>query len=328
MENNTWHWPLDTKDRILPDEPGWFGTVRSTDVHTGVDLYCKLGTKVLAVEDGTVEYVEAFTGPEVGSPWWNSTKIIIVRGATGYVGYGEVSNVLVVPGEIVKAGQILGTIEVPVLKTNKGRPMVMLHLELYSELIPDTDGTHTVWWKLGESQPKHLLNPIPYLLNIATGSFELSSYDGKKYVDPSAPKKDSDYWHVWNIACIGLLLEGEQFLMLHRTPEDRAFPDSWCFPGGKQNPKETLEQTVCREFFEETNLNVKVVTKLNTIQTQRYTIVVYLLAQTSKNFLQLSDEHDDFYWFTKQDDLNSVKFSGPVSEQYAKLCYQLIGGEV
>ena len=57
----SWIWPL-TAAPLFPDEPGQFGTRRVEDVHTGVDLYCELGTEVRAVEAGEVVALEWFTG--------------------------------------------------------------------------------------------------------------------------------------------------------------------------------------------------------------------------------------------------------------------------
>lgn len=197
-------WPLRVSifNRILPDEPGKFGTVRSTDVHTGVDLYCERGTIVQAVEDGVVVAIEPFTGewcPEPDtSPWWNNTAVIMVEDSTGVWAYGEVApdSIRVKVGDRVLVGEELARIDVPVLKTFKGRPMVMLHFERYNN-APPTGASRTVWWKLGEPKPERLLDPSEELYAHSVGVFDLKTYDGVSYVDLSAPRKDSAYWEVW-----------------------------------------------------------------------------------------------------------------------------------
>lgn len=175
-------WPLriPTAERLLPDAPGQFGTVRRHDVHTGVDLYCVPGTLVQAMEDGVVLAVEPFTGAwcpgEDASPWWNDTAIVLVQGASGVLGYGEVTpdSLLVQAGECVCSGQALARIEVPVLKRHKGRPTVMLHLERYAQLYSSVStGSHTLWWPQGTPQPPLLLDPTPLLLPLSTGQFSL-----------------------------------------------------------------------------------------------------------------------------------------------------------
>jgi hypothetical protein len=85
-----WRWPLPNVPKLLPDTPGRFGAVRKHDVHTGVDLYCAVSAKVVAVEAGEVVAIEPFTGPDAASPWWLSTEAVLVEGASGVVVYGEV----------------------------------------------------------------------------------------------------------------------------------------------------------------------------------------------------------------------------------------------
>jgi len=154
----TWRWPLWGAPPRLPDEPGQFGAVRKHDIHTGVDLYTYPGSCVLAVEDGVVVAIEDFTGAVAGSPWWADTQAILVEGKSGVVCYGE----LIAPrrlavGDRIQADGFLGCVKT-VLRQDKGRPMTMLHFELY------THGTReTVWWRLGEPRPANLLDPTEQL---------------------------------------------------------------------------------------------------------------------------------------------------------------------
>ncbi len=135
---------------------GQFGAVRKYDIHTGVDLYCDPGTEVLALEDGVVVAIEDFTGPSAGSPWWNDTKAVLVEGTTGVICYGEIEpsvdiNTLIIAGSVV--GKVL-----TVLKTDKGLPMTMLHLELHKART-----TRTSIWPLNEEKPESLLDITPFL---------------------------------------------------------------------------------------------------------------------------------------------------------------------
>jgi hypothetical protein len=139
------------KYSYIPNGPGMFGYVRKHDIHTGVDLYCEPGSIVYAIENGVVVAIEDFTGPEADSPWWNSTKAILIEGTSGVICYGEVEP-SVECGSLVLAGESIATVQT-VLKKNKGWPMTMLHMELYK---PRT--TKTVWWKLNEKQPEELLD--------------------------------------------------------------------------------------------------------------------------------------------------------------------------
>lgn len=154
----TWRWPLWCGPAGLPDEPGRFGAVRRHDVHTGVDLYTYSGMPVLAVEEGVVVAVEKFTGPAAGSPWWNDTEAVLVEGASGVVCYGEIAaREEIVVGAHVQREDCVGCVKT-VLRKDKGRPMTMLHVELYEH-----GARETVWWRHGESRPQGLLDPTARL---------------------------------------------------------------------------------------------------------------------------------------------------------------------
>ena len=129
---------------------GKFGTQRKFDIHTGVDIYCNEGEKVYAMEAGTVINVSPFTGQLAESPWWNNTQAVLIEGASGVILYGEL-NPSVFIGQKIQEGDLLGTI-MTVLKKDKGLPMTMLHLELYSSGYRG-DGE---WWK--DEKPPQLLN--------------------------------------------------------------------------------------------------------------------------------------------------------------------------
>lgn len=166
----TWVWPL-AAPPLLPDEPGQFGARRRFDRHTGVDLYCNPGTPVLAVERGQVTSIVPFTGTHAESPWWAETWAALVAGKTGVVVYGEISTTLKV-GDRIAQGDVLGHV-LPVLRTFKGRPMVMLHLELMDHT------REPYWWRLEDPQPDHLHDPTPLLP--AAPRFDLSSYDQRSF---------------------------------------------------------------------------------------------------------------------------------------------------
>jgi murein DD-endopeptidase MepM/ murein hydrolase activator NlpD len=141
---------------IIPSgfHPGAFGALRKHDVHTGIDLYCNDGESVYAIEDGVVVNICDFTGPKVNLPWWNDTRAILIEGKSGVILYGELLECVKL-GDSVKEGQLIGNIK-RVLKTDKGLPMDMLHLELY-----DTGyrGDGEIW-KHDELKPEALKDPL------------------------------------------------------------------------------------------------------------------------------------------------------------------------
>lgn len=191
-----WYWPLLGCRPMLPDAVGQFGYKRRFEHHSGVDLYCELGTRIIAVDAGEVIAVENFTGPlsSPPSPWWNPTQAVLIRGKALFV-YGEITACVEV-GQKVRAGEVIGVVDKPVLKHFKGRPTVMMHFE---HLITNAD--RSVVWPLRKKCPPALCDPTIWL-KMAAGSyhvpqFDLSTYKGDKYMDPTALRKPSPWWEVW-----------------------------------------------------------------------------------------------------------------------------------
>lgn len=183
VHGKTLYWPLVNVAPIFPDAPGQFGAVRQYDIHTGMDLYCEVGTQVCAVEWGRVIKVEPFTGPSANppTPWWNDTQAVLISGPNGILVYGEVQ-AHVQEGQTVQGGDVIGVVGTPVLKTYKGRPMTMLHFE---QMLRGS--TATLEWKLGEPQPDVLIDPTHLIMDAAGGqapTFDRATYDGKQFRGP------------------------------------------------------------------------------------------------------------------------------------------------
>ncbi len=163
MNPETWAWPLLCWSfPLIPegDHRGAFGAIRKHDIHTGVDLYCPNDAEIFTVEGGKVVSIENFTGPNADdpSPWWNDTKAVLIKGESGVVLYGEMEpREGLEEGTVIEKGEYIGNART-VLKKYKGKPMCMLHFELYK---PGT--TESVWWKLDDEQPENLVDPTPKL---------------------------------------------------------------------------------------------------------------------------------------------------------------------
>lgn len=147
----------------LDSHPGSFAFKRKNHIHEGVDLYCENGDEVLAIESGVIVNINHFTGEYIKSPWWNNTKCIMIEGDSGVFNYGELiplDNLKV--GDQIIEGQLLGHVTT-VLKEDKGRPMNMLHLELYKHGTRE----HLLSWDLDMEKPANLLDPTSILIELA-----------------------------------------------------------------------------------------------------------------------------------------------------------------
>ena len=152
----------------LPISPhvGAFGVKRRNHIHEGIDLYCPEGTLVKSVNDGIVVGIVGFTGEAVKSPWWEDTQAVLVKSDDGVIVYGEILPVYLHLRQKLKQGDVVGLVK-RVLKKDKGRPMSMLHLELYKERPGGSLGHHPlVEWCVDELQPDNLLDPTPFLKEI------------------------------------------------------------------------------------------------------------------------------------------------------------------
>ena len=142
--------------------PGAFGIPRHQHVHTGVDLYAPHGSPVRAMEAGKIISIAPFTGLSIDMAWWNDTEAIYIEGLHGVFCYGEIQPLPTMKvGKKIKTGQVIGYI-LTVLKKYKGRPMSMLHVELYDHGYTDKWGE----WKIGSPKPTHLKDPTPYLASL------------------------------------------------------------------------------------------------------------------------------------------------------------------
>lgn len=147
----------------IGEHPGSFGYVRKNHIHEGIDLYAEEGDEVLSIENGEIISIIPFTGEIANSPWWNNTYCIFVKHNDYIINYGELiplENLKV--GDSIKAGQVIGNIRT-VLLIDKGRPMAVLHLEMYKSdtLKPITE------WKLNTEKPNELLDPTELIKSLA-----------------------------------------------------------------------------------------------------------------------------------------------------------------
>lgn len=164
INNSSTDFLLDYSNTVelpIQEHPGSFGYVRKNHIHEGLDFYCEESDQVYSLEDGVILDIKIFTGEKVGSPWWNETESVFVQHKNFCINYGElISNKDFKIGDYVLAGDLLGHVKT-VLKKDKGRPMNMLHVEMYEKHIKTSIDS----WDLGVSRPLGLLDPTNYFLD-------------------------------------------------------------------------------------------------------------------------------------------------------------------
>jgi 8-oxo-dGTP pyrophosphatase MutT (NUDIX family) len=119
------------------------------------------------------------------------------------------------------------------------------------------------------------------------------------------------------VSVTGIIRRNGKYLICKRSPNEKAFPNKWCVPGGKiekndfiNDKKDTsshwlavFEKILRKEIKEETNLEIKnigYVSNLAFIRPNGYsTIIISLYADHSEGEVKLSeDELTEYAWVT------------------------------
>jgi len=99
----------------------------------------------------------------------------------------------------------------------------------------------------------------------------------------------------------GIAKKDKKILLLRRHPKSRNNPNRWELPGGKAELEEYFDETLIREFKEETNLDIKLGDFYEAIQndyTHKRTVQVVMEVEILNEDVRISDEHDDWKWFS------------------------------
>lgn len=106
---------------------------------------------------------------------------------------------------------------------------------------------------------------------------------------------------------VGALVREGRVLLVHRSPDRRAYPDVWDLPGGHIESGESELRALTREMHEE--LGVQIVTgslshlcRLNADREESVLLSAWLVGEwqgTPKNVAP--DEHDAIRWFRPEE---------------------------
>ena len=104
----------------------------------------------------------------------------------------------------------------------------------------------------------------------------------------------------YGLSVRGIAKKNEKILVLKRHPKSKTFPNQWEFPGGKAEHTEYFDETLRREFKEETNLKVepcKFYEAIEDEQAKIITIQIYMYVNILEDDeVKISDEHIDYTW--------------------------------
>lgn len=112
------------------------------------------------------------------------------------------------------------------------------------------------------------------------------------------------------IVVTGILKDEDLFLIVKRNKNDNLYPNSWEFPGGHLEYGETLKDALKRELKEEIGFNCEfepIITNYydeiineNNELIHKIEIDFVINVNHLKINIDLSNEHSDYKWVTKQ----------------------------
>ena len=109
----------------------------------------------------------------------------------------------------------------------------------------------------------------------------------------------------WGLTVRGVVRDEDKILILRRHPKSRNNPHKYELPGGKVDPGEFFDEALIREFKEETNLDVNIVSLFETVQDEFIsrrtnqpisTVQLMMNLEILSGEVEISSEHDDFKW--------------------------------
>ncbi len=100
-----------------------------------------------------------------------------------------------------------------------------------------------------------------------------------------------------------VLIGPEGVLLGRRSPDRRAYPNRWSFPGGHVEAGESFESALRREIEEELGLTLRSFSFLTTIEVVNPTASFHLYTSTAWDGQPAirDREHTELRWFTPQE---------------------------
>ena len=134
---------------------------------------------------------------------------------------------------------------------------------------------------------------------------------------------------LWGMAVRGICEVDGKILLLKVRSKSIHDANKWEIPGGKVKKGEFFDETLRREFLEETGLEIVIESHYNTIQNDYIacktneevkSIQIIMNVTVDGGKVNISEEHDDYRWFTR-DEVKQLMDDGLLSKA-AKSAFQ------
>ncbi len=115
---------------------------------------------------------------------------------------------------------------------------------------------------------------------------------------------------MWGLAVRGICEVDDKILLLKVRSKSGHDANKWEIPGGKVKKGEFFDDALRREFLEETGLEITIESLFNAIQNdytacktneQIKSIQLIMKVTAEIDEVNISEEHDDFKWFAKEE---------------------------
>jgi len=139
---------------------------------------------------------------------------------------------------------------------------------------------------------------------------------------------------LWGLTVRGICEFKGKILLLKIRPESHHNPGKWEIPGGKVKKSEFFDEALKREFQEETNLEINIESLYNLVENEYKacktseiikSIQLIMKVTCKTNKVKLSEEHDDYGWFSKEEVkkmINEELLTPPAINAFEKLKFQ------
>jgi len=117
---------------------------------------------------------------------------------------------------------------------------------------------------------------------------------------------------------IAVVVRGDEFLLCHRVPTRRWYPDVWDLPGGHVEEGEEPAAALVRELHEELDIRVdEGMEPLVGVSFDNVDALVWVITNWAGEVRNAApDEHDEIGWF-RAGDLDGLEMADP---QIVRLC--------